>query len=135
MPDSAPARSFPDEAIDTSTSSAPRRRMPSRGRLFAIFGVVLAVIALIVVGYWLIIGQFHVSTDNAYVDAQPSEVTPQGAGQIVGDDAYDTEPVKAGQVLIKIDDTDAKIALASAQAALGQAERKVRGYFAQAEAL
>ena len=47
----------------------------------------------------------------------------------------DTQAVKRGQVLVKIDDTDAKVALDQAQAQLGQAERKVRGYFANDDAL
>jgi membrane fusion protein (multidrug efflux system) len=76
-----------------------------------------------------------VSTDNAYVDATQGEITPQVAGQVVSAPIYNTQPVKAGQVLVRIDDTDARIALAQAQAELGQAERKVRGYFANAEAL
>ena len=47
----------------------------------------------------------------------------------------DTQPVKQGDVLVVLDPTDAKLALAEAQAELGQAERQVRGYFATDDAL
>jgi membrane fusion protein, multidrug efflux system len=47
----------------------------------------------------------------------------------------DTQAVRAGQVLVKIDDTDAKVALDRAQAQLAQAERKVGGYFANDKSL
>jgi membrane fusion protein (multidrug efflux system) len=107
----------------------------TRGRLFAMLGAAILLIALLVIVYWLVFGQFRVSTDNAYVDATTAEITPQVAGQIVSAPIYNTEPVKAGQVLIRIDDTDFRIALAEAQAQLGQAERKVHGYYANAEAL
>jgi membrane fusion protein (multidrug efflux system) len=132
MPDSSPA-SLPEHAVAAEPTQA--RPASNRLRLFAILGGAIALIALIVVGYWLLIGQFKVTTDNAYVDADTALITPQVAGQIAKVMVAETQPVKAGDVLVQIDDTDAKIALAQAQAQLGQAQRKVRGYFANAEAL
>ena len=92
-------------------------------------------VLLLFAGWWLLFGQFSVSTDNAYVDADTAVITPQVAGQVLDVPVVDTQPVKAGQVLVRIDDTDARVALAEAQAELGQAQRKVRGYYANAEAL
>ena len=47
----------------------------------------------------------------------------------------DTQAVRKGQVLVRLDDTDARLALANAEAALQMAERKVRGYMANDEGL
>jgi membrane fusion protein (multidrug efflux system) len=138
MPDSAPAGSFPDQTVGEPVRPAappPQTRGLNRGRLFALLGGVVVVGVLIFAGYWLLVGQFRVSTDNAYVDADTAEITPQVAGQILKVNVVDTQPVKAGQILVQIDDTDARVALAQAQAELGQAQRKVRGYYANNAAL
>jgi membrane fusion protein (multidrug efflux system) len=47
----------------------------------------------------------------------------------------DTQPVKKGDVLVVIDPADARIEVAQAEAALGQAERRVRQYFATDDTL
>ena len=132
MPDSSAAH-FNDPVAAEADQARPAASR--RLRLFAILGGTIAVVALIVVAYWLLIGQFKVSTDNAYVDADTALITPQVSGQIAKVDVAETQPVKAGDILVQIDDTDAEIALAQAEAQLGQAQRKVRGYFANAEAL
>src|ERR1700685_3809035 len=62
-------------------------------------------------------------------------MNPMVAGQVAQVLVGDTQAVRAGQVLVKIDDTDAKVALDRAQAQLAQAERKVGGYFANDKAL
>ena len=139
MPDSSPAN------YDTPTAQAETVAAPpanphaktggGRARLFGILGGVVGLAALVVVGYWLLIGQFKVSTDNAYVNADTASITAQIGGPVAQVLVHETQPVKAGDVLVQLDDTDARIALAQAQAQLGQAQRKVRGYFANAEAL
>jgi membrane fusion protein (multidrug efflux system) len=139
MPDSAPANP-PDTATATATpppapAARPARSGSTRTRLFLILGAVVLVGLLLFFANWLFVGRFHVSTDNAYVDADTAEITPQVAGQVIDVEVGETAPVKAGQVLVRIDDTDAKVALEQAQAQLGQAERKVKGYFANAQAL
>jgi membrane fusion protein (multidrug efflux system) len=59
-------------------------------------------------------------------------VTTSVSGTIVEIYARDTENVKAGQALVRIDSTDYLIELARARAAYGQSMRKVRQYFADA---
>jgi membrane fusion protein (multidrug efflux system) len=134
MPDSAPA-AFPDQSVQAPPATPEPSPASRRARLFGILGTVILVAAMAITGYWLLVGQYRVSTDNAYVDADTADITPQVAGQVAQVAVVETQPVKAGQVLVRIDDTDARIALAQAQAELGQAVRRVRGYFANAEAL
>jgi membrane fusion protein (multidrug efflux system) len=93
------------------------------------------VIAAVAYGlYWVLVASHHVSTDDAYVNADVADVTPLVSGPLIKAPATDTLPVKQGDVLVVIDPTDFKIALASAEAALGQAQRKVEGYFANRDA-
>jgi membrane fusion protein (multidrug efflux system) len=80
----------------------------------------------------LLIARYHVTTDNAYVAGNVIQVTPQVAGTVVALHADDTDLVEAGQILVELDDADARIALQSAEAALAEAVRGVRGLFAGA---
>jgi membrane fusion protein (multidrug efflux system) len=63
----------------------------------------------------------HVKTDNAYVGADVAQVTPLIGGPVLEVLVQDTHPVKQGDILVRLDDTDAKLALASAQARLAAA--------------
>ncbi|HEY1415895.1 MAG TPA: HlyD family efflux transporter periplasmic adaptor subunit [Caulobacteraceae bacterium] len=131
MPDTA---EFHTEA--RHAAPAPTVRRPSlRARLFALLGVGVALVAIVWFGWWFVVGQFHVTTDNAYVDADVADITPLVSGPVVRVLAVDTQAVRAGQPLVVIDPIDFQIALTQAKAQLGQAERKVRGYFANEGAL
>ena len=111
----------------TAPSDAPAS---PRKKLFALLGLAIAVSAAGAAGYWHFVGARYVSTDNAYTSAETASITPAVTGIIKQVNAVDTQYVHQGDVLVVIDDTDARIALAQAQAQLGQAERKVRGYLA-----
>jgi membrane fusion protein (multidrug efflux system) len=69
------------------------------------------------------------------VDADVAQVTPLYGGPVAAAYVSNTDVVKKGQVLVVLDSADAKLALAEAQAQLGQVERKVQGYFANDAAL
>ena len=134
MPDNA---DIPTAEFHTArTAKALARRGPSlRARLFAGIGAAVGLVALGWLVWWLAIGQNHVGTDNAYVDADVADITPLISGPVTQVLAVDTQAVKAGQPLVIIDPTDFQIALAQAGAQLGQSERKVQGYFANEGAL
>lgn len=96
--------------------------------------------AIIVAGgsycaYWHFIGSRYVSTDNAYAAAEIAEVTPAVGGIIANVNVVDTQHVNKGDVLVKIDDTDARLALSQAEADLALAKRRVRSYLANDEGL
>lgn len=81
------------------------------------------------------IGSRYVTTDNAYTAAEIAEVTPAVGGIVQAVNVVDTQHVKKGDVLVQLDDTDAKLALAQAEADYGMAKRRVRSYLANDEGL
>jgi len=98
-------------------SPAPARRSGfNRQRLFLILGVVVAVGAVIWLVDWILVGSHHVSTDDAYVKADSTIVSPKVSGYLSEVLVADNESVKAGQLLARIDDRDFKTALDQARA-------------------
>jgi membrane fusion protein (multidrug efflux system) len=75
-------------------------------------------------GWYALVGSHHVETDNAYVGADTAQVTSMVAGQAIAVTTTDTQAVKRGDVLVRLDDSDARIALASAEAELAKAKRQ-----------
>jgi len=81
-------------------------------------------------GYeWLVASRYE-STDNAYVQGNVVQITPQVGGTVMAIHADDTDFVKAGQPLVQLDPADAKVALDQAEANLAQTVRQVRTLYA-----
>jgi membrane fusion protein (multidrug efflux system) len=78
---------------------------------------------------WLVASHYE-STDNAYVQGNVIQITPQIGGTVMAIMADDTDLVKAGQPLVQLDPADAKVALDQAEAALAQTVRQVRTLYA-----
>jgi membrane fusion protein (multidrug efflux system) len=78
---------------------------------------------------WLVASHYE-STDNAYVQGNVVQITPQIGGTVVSVFADDTDFVKAGQPLVQLDPADAKVALDQAEANLAQTVRQVRTVYA-----
>src|SRR6476619_2617438 len=76
-----------------------------------------------------------ISTDNAYTAAETASVTPTVGGIVREVRVTDTSYVRHGDVLVVLDDVDARLALAQAEAELGRAQRRVRGYVANDDSL
>jgi membrane fusion protein (multidrug efflux system) len=123
-PPAEPARPRPDPV-------KRRKRM----RLFMILAIVVAAAAVVWFVYWLLVGSHHVKTDNAYVQASTAQVSALVSGQLISVPIYETQAVKKGQVLAVIDPADFRLAVDRARAELDQAERRVRQYFANEDAL
>src|SRR5262245_8364715 len=116
------------DAEEAAAKDAANRA--KRKRLFLIFGATIATIAT---GYGLydhFYASHFVSTDNAYTAAETAQVTPAVGGIVREVLVADTQHVKQGAIVVILDDTDARLALAQAEAELGRAIRRVRGFVA-----
>jgi membrane fusion protein (multidrug efflux system) len=79
--------------------------------------------------YW-INGRHSETTDNAYVQANVVQITAQAGGTVLAINADDTQYVKAGQQLVRLDTADARVALDQAEAQLAQTVRETRTLYA-----
>lgn len=110
----------------TPISAAPSKR---RVILLLIAGSVL-VILLAVFAWWFFIGQWRTSTDDAYVGGNIVAVMPLTGGTVIAIHADTTQAATEGQLLVQLDDSDARLQLDAAEAALATAVREVRGLYA-----
>jgi membrane fusion protein (multidrug efflux system) len=112
----------------------PSSRSPRK----ALFIGLAATVALLGAGYYsydtLFAAQYAV-TDNAYVGADVAQVTPLIGGPVKDVLVQDAAHVRRGDVLVRLDDTDAKLAVAAAEARLAQAQRQVRSLMATTDGL
>lgn len=121
------------DTLEQAVSSA--EKATQRKRLFAGLAAATVLAGAGYYAYDTLVASHHVSTDNAYVGAYSAEITPLVAGPVSAVEVADTQAVRKGQVLVRLDDTDARLALANAEAALQMAERRVRGYMANDDGL
>lgn len=108
----------------------PKATTAKRKKLFSAFAGVLALIGGSYYGYDTLVASKHVVTDNAYVGADVAQVTPLIGGPVRAVYVQDTQQVRRGAVLVRLDDTDARIAYARAEAELATTIRRVRGLYA-----
>jgi len=87
---------------------------------WAFFGAALAVTVLLVLAWHYF--SIRESTDDAEIDGHIIPISAKVGGTVVEVDVLDNQPVKAGQVLAKIDPRDYQVAVDRAQADLAQAE-------------
>jgi membrane fusion protein (multidrug efflux system) len=111
--------------VTTPPAGNPKRRTA----LTAIAVAVLVAGGGYGIYYWMT-GRHSESTDNAYVQANVVQITAQAGGTVTAINADDTDYVKAGQLLVKLDPADARVALDQAEAALAQTVRQTRILFA-----
>ena len=70
---------------------------------------------------WWTSGRFCQSTDDAYVGGDVTDLAPKVSGLVARITVTDNQPVRAGDLLVKIDDRDYRVALGKAQAAVARA--------------
>jgi len=102
---------------------------PSNGkrrRILLLIAVIFIVIGALWAAYWVLVLAKREKTDDAYVNGNRVVISAQIAGTVVAVLADDTQLVKAGQVLVKLDPIDAQTALSRAASALAQTVRQVR---------
>ncbi len=95
-------------------------------RLALIAGGILIVIALIIWAiYYFTVGQYFVSTDDAYIGADTTIIAPKITGYVTNVFVKNNQPVQKGQLLITIDDRDYQTALAGAKADMQAAQAAI----------
>lgn len=116
-----------------STSPQSPTAKAKRLRMFAILGTVMGVAAVAYGAYWYFVASRYESTEDAYAKADMAQVTPAVGGIVKQVLVEDTQPVRAGDILVTLDETDAQLALnradaalASAQAVLSRAEAELK---------
>ena len=105
-----------------------QRRNKRRWLLRGLVGLIV-VVAIAWALYHFMIGRWYEDTDDAYVNGNIVQITPQVPGTVISIGADDNDYVREGQPLVKLDGADAEVALAQAEAGLAQTVRKVRGLY------
>ena len=119
---------------DTHTKISLRPSRAATRRAALALALALGVAGAADLGYgYLTTGRYLETTDDAYVKADSTIIAPKVSGYISEVLVADNEPVKAGQVLARIDDRDFKTALKQAHADVAAAEASVRNLNAQIE--
>jgi membrane fusion protein (multidrug efflux system) len=116
--------------LPSKISFLPSRQVIKRAALALALTVGIAGAADFGCGY-LTTGRYLESTDDAYVKADSTIIAPKVSGYIADVLVADNQPVKAGQVLARIDDRDFEAALAQARADVDASEAAVRNLDAQ----
>jgi membrane fusion protein (multidrug efflux system) len=121
-------------APDANTKSN-ENRATRRKKGLTIVAAAVAVGGLAWGAYEWLVASHYESTDNAYVQGNIIQITPQIGGSVQAIYADDTDFVKAGQPLVKLDPADVTVALQQAEANLAQTVRQVRTLYANNGAL
>jgi membrane fusion protein, multidrug efflux system len=112
------------------TDTGVQKRLALRKRGLMALGGVFAVAAVAYGAYWFTVGSRHQTTDDAYVAGNRVPVMAEAEGTVTAIFADETNEVVQGQVLVRLDDTDAKVALQEAEAKLASTVRHVEELYA-----
>ena len=118
----------PDEQISDAALKAKRKKALSMVAL-------ILIIAAVAYAVWTLFFNHSVSTENAYVGAETASITSMVSGQVLDVMVSDTQQGKKGDLLVRVNERDAEIALAQAQAELMKAQRQYKQTQANSSAL
>jgi len=122
-PSEKPAAPAAPEQAATPAAPAPK----SGKRKFVMIGflVLLALAAVSYAAYYVLVGRFYISTDDAYVRANNTMLGARVAGHIAAILPGDNRLVHKGDVIFKIDDGDYKIAVDAARTKIATQEATI----------
>src|SRR5207253_10609157 len=112
-----------------NAASAQPQNNGKRKRMMTLLIAVIVIAAIAYGLYYFLVARFHEETDDAYVNGNVVQITPQITGTVIAVKADDTQTVKAGDPLVVLDPADSQVALQQAEANLAQTVRQVRGLF------
>ncbi|RKP50246.1 HlyD family secretion protein [Pararobbsia silviterrae] len=114
--------------MSTPQGAAPAEQPKNskRTRMMLLLALVIIIAAVGYGFYYFSYARFHEDTDDAYVNGNVVQITPQVVGTVIAVNADDTQTVQVGQPVVMLDAADSKIALQQAEATLAQTVRQVR---------
>ena len=112
-----------DQHSDTQNSSNNKSQQRKKG--LSIFILLLLLIAIGSAAYWFFFIKGFEETEDAYVSGNQVMVSSQVAGNISKINVDNMDPVQAGDVLLELDDTNAKLSFEQAKSNLANAVRQI----------
>ena len=112
-----------DQHSDIQNSSNNKSQQRKKG--LSIFILLLLLISLGSAAYWYFFIKGFEETEDAYVSGNQVMVSAQVAGNISKINVDNMDPVQAGDVLLELDDTNAKLSFEQAKSNLANAVRQV----------
>jgi membrane fusion protein, multidrug efflux system len=122
-----PAAAAPAPAA--TAPAAPAAAAPSNGnrtKILLLIALVFIVLGALWAAYWVLVLSKRERTDDSYVNGNKVVISAQVSGTVIAVQADDTQLVKAGQVLVRLDPIDAQTSLSRMASALAQTVRQVR---------
>ena len=105
---------------------APSPANGKRRNILILIAVIFIVLGALWAAYWVLVLSKRERTDDAYVNGNKVVISAQISGTVIAVLADDTQLVKAGQVLVRMDPVDAQTSLSRTASALAQTVRQVR---------
>jgi membrane fusion protein (multidrug efflux system) len=112
--------------MNSTVDTLPEAPTGKRRKVLVIIAVVFIIIGLLWGLFWLLVLSKRERTDDAYVNGNKVVISAQVSGTVIAVLTDDTQLVKTGQVLVRLDPVDAQTGLARSASALGQSVRQVR---------
>ncbi|MEO8319512.1 MAG: biotin/lipoyl-binding protein, partial [Bradyrhizobium sp.] len=128
----------PAEAPAAPAPEHPAVAAPKSGKRKFIMMGVFGLLALAAIGYgvyFLFVGRFYVSTDDAYVRANNTTLGARVAGHVAAILPADNSIVRTGDVIFKIDDGDYLIAVDAARSKIATQQATIDRIGRQATAM
>ncbi|RUL63418.1 HlyD family efflux transporter periplasmic adaptor subunit [Dyella dinghuensis] len=124
--------SSPNPTAAAAPAAPTVQAPPPNNRRGFLLRLVLIIVILGIIGWtlWYFLdGRWYEGTDDAYVNGNIVQITPRINGTVITIGADDGDLVKQGDVLVKLDRSDADVGLQRAAANLASTVRKVRGLY------
>jgi membrane fusion protein, multidrug efflux system len=112
--------------MNSTVETLPEAPTGKRRKVLVVIAVVFIIIGLLWGLFWLLVLSKRERTDDAYVNGNKVVISAQVSGTVIAVLTDDTQLVKTGQVLVRLDPVDAETGLARNASALGQSVRQVR---------
>jgi membrane fusion protein (multidrug efflux system) len=110
----------------TIEPAAPAPDNGARTKILILIAVFFILLGSLFAIYWVLVLSQRERTDDAYVNGNKVVISAQVSGTVIAVLADDTQLVKAGQVLVRLDPIDAETSLNRMAGALAQTVRQVR---------